>query len=189
MADDVITRANILFLRGVFLKNLATPEELFETRLTADEPVVETIKYVALPPKFTSIDTWPKSSNLRCWSCSLTHNNRPVFIPRTMTVDSAGNIEMDVHGHFCTFNCAAKYIDEHFLNDNVRDNKIRFLKILYNIFTGLTIRKINPAIDHTRMKQFVGDQGMGEREYRDKNAELFKLYANADYKMEHIQGE
>lgn len=197
--DDIefnYKRSNILFLKNVFLANLATPEEQFETRLLDEvtpaqtrhqHAVIETPKYVALPERFNGLDNWPKSSNLLCWYCRLSHNNRPVFIPLGVTPDTTGNIHMDTHGHFCSFSCAKRYIDINFGFDPTWDDKIRHLNILHKIFTGNKIKFIVPAIEYTKMKPYCGDTGFTEREYKEKNVESNKIYSESEYKLEHIK--
>ena len=38
-------------------------------------------KYDTIQPMFESIETWPKSNNIRCWTCDFTFTNIPVFVP------------------------------------------------------------------------------------------------------------
>lgn len=104
--------------------------------------ITTTSTYDSLP---LSLDTCPKITNLLCWSCTLDIET-PVSIPCS-DMDSTVGI-------FCSFNCAARYIDTH-PNSNKWESQA-LLKLLYKKNTGLSIDHIVPAPSKTELKQYGG---------------------------------
>lgn len=117
---------HILYLPDIAQEE-QTVEKLFEQKLmaavcpivqrtsggeatpSAAETETETEK---IPAAFAGAEDWPLSSNLRCWSCTLHFSSRPVSIPAAWA--GGGGRGSPVFGCFCSFECAACYINTHF---------------------------------------------------------------------------
>jgi hypothetical protein len=182
---------NILFLKGCFLNEFLGLEDRLEQKLI-DEQITqqEGSHYQTLPAKFTTIEKWPKNTNLKCWECDLTHTNIPVFIPKDVYIDSLSVQTFTVDGHFCSFNCAAKYLDEKYYNCTFWDDRTRFLLLLHKIFTGISTKKIAHSPDKTEMKAYTGNpDGLTEKEFREKMIHYNKYNSFSEYKKEHLDME
>ena len=105
---------------------------------------------------------------------------------RVIRKNDLGCIEMGVYGNFCWFNCAQKWINEKCKIDGTHDDKTRMLKILYEMFTGNKIQKIVESEDKTVMKQFCGEHGITQQEYRDNMNLLNSEYELTEYKLSHF---
>lgn len=168
---------NVLFLKGCFLDDCDTIEDLFDEKLmNAGIPEhiygLTNTEYNKIPHKFTSIDDWPKNTNLKCWQCDCSFQSIPIFIPKT--IETNGN--MDVLGNFCSWNCASLYINLHFNSDQKWENH-SMLKILYRVFTEKDIDEIIPAPPKTDMVQYGGKQSL--KEYREALLYLNDRYTTA----------
>ena len=194
MADEfTITRCNILFLKGVYLKDLSDDNCQIDVALSTkkyneyvDKHQVKKI-YVSNPCIFTNLLEWTKTTNCLCWHCSCSFENIPVFIPEEIRINNKGETEMPVIGNFCSFPCAQRYINEKYKNDGSHDDKTRCLKILYKIFTGKKIMKIIPAPDKTEMMQYSGVNGLTLEQFREKISSLSSDYNLTSFKMDHFK--
>ena len=153
---------NILFLKGCFLDDCKSVEDLFDQKLlTASQADVDfytkDIKYDKIPTVFENLDTWPKSTNIKCWVCDCVFYTRPIFIPSSIDRDN----KMDTEGNFCFWGCAALYINLHY-NTEERWEKHAMLRKLFTVFTGETIKEIVPAIPKTEMVQYGGKKTIKE---------------------------
>ena len=192
MSDEILLdsydQPNILFLRGCFLSDCNTIEDLFDERL-AEAFMPENklydfkdITYDKIPKKFTTVENWVKKTNLKCWSCDCKFHNFPIFIPTSIErSDNPDRIcgNMDVHGNFCSWNCAAQYINLHYTGYSKWEHH-EMLKLLYKIFTGVEIDEIIPSHCKTNMEQYGGKQT--QQEYRN---ELAKLNENHILSIKH----
>jgi hypothetical protein len=166
MELDSYDQPNILFLRGCFICDCSSIEDLFDEQLVkqslpeSDLLYANTIVYDSIPKQFTSVDLWIKKTNLKCWSCDCNFHNAPIFVPasieRSETIDQLTG-SMDTLGNFCSWNCAAQYINTHFAG-NKRWEKHELLKLLYKIFTGDIIDEIIQSPPKTNMEQYGGKE-------------------------------
>lgn len=169
---------NILFLKGCFLDNCSNIEDIFDQKLMiesqqcSDYYEIANITYDKLPTEFESLSKWPVTTNLKCWGCDCNFHNRPIFIPNSIE----HNNKMDTHGNFCSWGCAALYIDLHY-NLDEKWEKHAMLRKLYKIFTGNNIKDIIPAIPKTEMIQYGGKKTV--KEYRDALSQLNNAYITA----------
>lgn len=166
-------KSRIIFLRGVFLADCETINDKFRKHVMSDvgEKIETQQSYDIIPKVFTSLDSWPKSTNIKCWFCTLTFSTRPVFVP--------GRDIKQVNGNFCWFNCAAAWIN--LQPENVQWEMREQLKELYYIFTGKRVNVILPAHAKTEMKEYGG---MSTRAaYIKKNAELDILSTNTKFPL------
>lgn len=151
---------NILYLKGIFLKDVSTLEDLWRERLNQDteEQVtserVENVMLGVIPKKFTGLGNHPKNTRIRCWHCTLTFETIPVFIPFSTLVNISG-VEMSCYGNFCSFPCAQAYIRTYF-KDTLHE-KSNSLSLLFTIFSGEKYRHIPFAPEKTEMIQFGGN--------------------------------
>jgi hypothetical protein len=160
MEDLDYSSPNILFLQGCFLKDCRSIEDIFDDRLISqlDTTAITELKHSPLSSIFTSKEEWPTSTTLKCWSCSCNFTSSPIFIPSVLypSSDSTKTYpDMKVYGNFCTWQCAALYINTYFL-ENDRWERYNMLKVLYKIMTGLTACNIPQAPHKTIMIQYGG---------------------------------
>lgn len=136
----------VLFIKGVFIKDCIPIDDLFDEQILAramDVPV-DICTFTPLPTIFYNCDTWLTSTNLKCYYCDRNFDSMPIFVPKTIEPSKDG-YTMSTEGCFCTFNCAARYIDLHYskIHDNL--NKKNMLKLLYRVMRGKYIAEIPPA--------------------------------------------
>ncbi len=160
--DDVIYSPHILKLSGVSLKNCKTLDEFFEDKLLNDERIIdespndEISMLDMIPSNFTSLDEYPKYTNLKCWSCSLNFNTIPIFVP-TFIQTTSDNINIGIRGNMCSFNCASLWIDTMSINLEEKWNLHQNLCLLFFIMTGKFISYIKPAFCKTKLKAYGGE--------------------------------
>jgi len=155
---------NVLFLRRCFLKDCGTIEDMFDERLinqTISEDILYKniqVIYDEIPEVFTGVETWVKKTNLKCWFCDNCFNGSPIFIPDTVITTIENDIKkfnINTIGNFCSFNCAAAYIELYYLS-NKKTEKHNLLKLLYKIIYGVIIHEIIPSPQKTLMQQYGG---------------------------------
>ena len=173
---------NILFLRGCFIGDCNSIEDMFDEQLVNQSmPECELYQisdtlYDEIPKRFISKEKWINNTNLKCWSCDCNFHNVPVFVPASL--ERSDNVEqlcgsMDVMGNFCSWNCAAQYINLHFTGSE-KWEKHELLKLLHKIFTGSSIDEIVPSLPKTLMKQYGGKKT--SQEYRETLMTLNDTY-------------
>jgi hypothetical protein len=173
---------NILFLRGCFIGDCNSIEDMFDEQLVNQSmpeceiyQISDTV-YDEIPKRFTSKEKWINKTNIKCWSCDCNFHNVPVFVPTSLersdsVVQTYGS--MDVLGNFCSCNCAAQYINLHFTGSE-KWEKHELLKLLHKMFTGSTIDYIVPSPPKTLMKQYGGKKT--QQEYREILMKLNDTY-------------
>lgn len=180
---DSYDQPNILFLRGCFLEDCNSIEDLFDERLVSESMPenklydIKDISYDKIPTYFTLIDKWTKKTNLKCWLCDCNFHNMPIFIPTV--IENSDNLDsvcgrMDVLGNFCTWNCASAYINFNY-KGHTKWEKHEMLKLLYKIVTGKKIDEILPSPRKTIMKQYGGNKT--SQEYRNMLTKLNERYS------------
>ncbi|MEL0212472.1 MAG: hypothetical protein VW891_18155, partial [Novosphingobium sp.] len=184
--DAPIKRPNILHLGGITLNDFVPIEDVFDEKILE---VVEksdqgsgTLPFEKIPAVFTSVEEWPFSTNLRCWSCTFTFDGPPCFVP-TFVRTGSDSVEVGVEGNFCTFNCAARYIDDTYpprayavKHWSMRDN----LCLVYFYFKGLRVKHIKPAPRKTELIGFGGD--LDEEDFWARLRELDPLNGLRDHR-------
>lgn len=177
----------ILFLKGVYKADCKKLEDIFHDRLLHDAKT-ESKQYDKIPLVFYSLTTWPKTTNLNCWSCHRTFKTKPWFEPQSIGPISTGSVGVFMtgdeikkaankrefciaaKGNFCSANCTRRHIVTNAKDLADRNNKLAMLKFLYEIFTGRTATMIQNAIPHTEMVQYGGT--LTALEYQKKMDEL-----------------
>lgn len=163
--DTPASRPNILHLGGITLADFVPIEDVFDAKVlevaeSDEDRPLEALPFASVPTIFTSVKAWPFSTNLRCWNCVFTFDASPCFVPTFVRTGSDDNVEIGVEGNFCTFNCAARYIDDTYPPQahpakhwRMRDN----LCLVYNIFKNHRVRHILPAPRKTELVGFGGE--------------------------------
>ena len=144
MEDADVRELCMLHLKGVTFADFEPIEDEFDNRLkeevTFSEKPSNPIPFDEIPSVFTSLDLWPPSTNLKCWSCDCTFDGMPKFAPTYVReADTDSGYEIGVEGNFCTFNCAALHIDTMYPPQAYPDKHWKMrdqLCLVYRIFTG-----------------------------------------------------
>jgi hypothetical protein len=162
--DKPVRQPNILHLCGISLSDYVPIEDVFDEKLmeTVDKPLNkgDELPHNSIPPVFTSVDKWPLSTNLRCWSCSFTFDGPPRFVPtHYRPARTTGKFDIGVEGNFCCWNCAALYIDERYssqANAVIHWRMRSRLCLVYRLFTKTKVTHIKPALSKTELKEYGG---------------------------------
>lgn len=165
------SKAKVLFLRGIFLKDCESFSDKFKKHILSDvddkgDNLCQV--YDTIPKRFTGLDTWPTTTNLKCWFCTCNFSHRPVFVP--------GREFSTVNGIFCSFPCSMGWINQQPLNTQWEMKEQ--LKELYYIFNGKRVSVIVPSCDKTYMKEYGGD--LSRAKYIKKIKELEELSENSN---------
>lgn len=129
--DFHILDDEILFLPGVTLADYVPLEDRLEQFLKDELPPVQPadiVVYDRIPRQYTR-DSWPASTNLRCWNCDRHFCGRPLFVPSSISIGRGGHLVMDVDveqgGNFCHQNCAFTHICRNpAFSPTQRDNRL-----------------------------------------------------------------
>lgn len=184
--DQPIKRTNLLTLRGVYPKDFASDPIYDKVGPDVEKKIAEpVVVYTELPKKFTSVDTWPKFSNLKCWECDLLPTSYPRFIPMDPEMDKDGNDTCTPYGHFHKWNCAVRYVMREFPRDQQPD-VLELICIFESKFSGKRREKIMPSPPKTLMKAYCGKDGITPKQYEDKIMQLDNDYGLSSYLMNHF---
>jgi hypothetical protein len=173
----------ILFLQGVFKKDCRRMDHVFQDRLLLETNNQRDAKiYDKIPCTFTSLDNWPRSTNLQCWWCHRLFKSRPWFEPQSIEPIPDGEcgavldnvklhttkkaVSISARGVFCRSNCVQAYINLHSNDLSDHHNKSSMLKYIYEIFMGSSIPDIQPSPLPTEMSKYGG--WLSEGEYQQK---------------------
>jgi hypothetical protein len=161
MEDRQGQAPKILRLVGVSLRDASsTVEDQFEKRLldeAEDGGETETEDaYDRKPVRFTDVDAWPASTNLRCAACGFEFETTPRFVPGGVK-EVRGRVEFTVDQITCSFACAARFIEER--PQRTKEAPWRAREILcaaYHEFTGRHISHITPAPSRLELQEYGG---------------------------------
>lgn len=181
-----------LFLRGVFKKDCKRIEDFFHERLLHDS-AEEMKMFDKIPLVFCGLDTWPKSTNLLCWTCNRAVKGRPWFEPQSIDPLSRGQVGVFVagkdlkkmsgltseycinaKGNFCCANCVSRYIRTNSRDLAERLNKLEMLRFVHEIFTGRSVPDIHPSPPVSEMIQYGGT--LTPQEYQKRIEDLAAQY-------------
>jgi hypothetical protein len=165
------TPPSILRLTGITMKDYVPVEDFADSSLLdpstdgpdygPGEPAPESIHPPdKIPRTFTGLEDWPLHTNLRCWVCDFTFDDRPKFVSPYVREAENGGIEFGVLGNMCTFNCAELWIEEHLgarASNEERWRAQENLCLVYFLFTGRRTAHIKPAPKKTEMRKYGGD--------------------------------
>lgn len=148
---------NILFLKGIHIDDIVEIEDLYQKELLNNvrtNNLELNIIYDKIPSQFISLDKWKKSTNLRCWHCTLKFKNTPWFIIENIHQSSTGLI-YDILGNFCSVGCLQGHINIYY---NKRENFDIYnsVKKLYKLFYNTNINEIIPSPNKFNLKIYGG---------------------------------
>lgn len=126
--------------------------------------------YKSLPTRFTNLQNWPTSCNLKCWICDRMFNTRPLFAP----IDPHPDGSYGVDGVFGDWPCVARYIEDHHGDNKYVYNAL--LLDLYYKFTGVRIEKIPLGYRKTIMKQYCGESGVSLTQFDEMTKALMRTH-------------
>lgn len=130
------------------------------------EAIDRAINYQRLPRHFTGVDSWPKSSNLKCWHCDIVIGDiAPKFIPIDPT-KCGSEIKCDAYGAFNSWACAVAYVDLHFSGSKRSDSR-NLIATFARAIDGIN-GVIHPAPARTIMSAYCGETGITPEEYAAK---------------------
>ncbi len=157
LVPDIPQRKIVIF-KGL---KLADVRESMARGPDIAEIATQMIKYDKIPTKFSGLDTWPRSSNLRCWHCDLViGESTPLFVPVTFNMHG-DNFECNTEGVFNKWGCVISYINRQYSGRKWEQTK-NLVKNVASIFTGREIQIIQPAPPRTIMEPYGGDQTQEE---------------------------
>jgi hypothetical protein len=177
-----------IFIKGVFKRDLIT-EEMMEKKMIANitdykDDEKKMVLYSKLPNIFESIDKWPAETNLLCWTCSMSFNSIPVFIPKVIepSISKDYKYSIGTYGVFCCFSDALAFIQRSNWNFIDKINAVKKLKFLYKVFYGKEWQEeniVSPSIletipyggdiDLVRFRDMIEMSKTSEEKYLKKN--------------------
>lgn len=179
MMDSAVKRVNLLIFRGVFIKDLDV------NPFTPSGPQITEPVYTEIPKRFTSVADWPKSSNLKCWTCDQLPHSYPRFVPLNPEKGPENKDICDTHGNFCEWNCVVEYVRKEFPIDQQWDI-LESICVFESKFSGQRKEKIVPSPPKTRMAMYCGKGGLTPKEWREELNRLNNEYNTSQYKLEHM---
>ena len=178
-------RTNLLIIKNLH------PDDFLSKRIIEKKETPQQIAevYTEVPKRFTSVETWPQFSNLKCWVCSRLPDSYPKFIPIYPERSERNNTDScDPYGNFDTWNCAVRYIERE-LPESQRPDLMRLTCLFESKFTGRRREKIMPAPTPALMKDYCGNNGISQLEYQQMIDRLNQDYDLSSYKMDHFRRE
>lgn len=152
---------NILFLKGIHLQDLIPVEDIYQKELlnNLEHPTTE-IFYDKIAKQFTTLGEWRKSTNIRCWYCSLKFKTIPWFIIEN-TNYSAEGITYDINGNFCSCGCLLGYVNRNY-NKRADFDIFQSVYKLYKIIEKKEIKEIIESPSKYILKIYGGDANIDE---------------------------
>ncbi len=154
---------NILFLKGVSLSSFVSIEDKFNQDILSmdkkDKPKSDTV-WDHIPRHFTTLDKWVKSTNIRCWNCSMRFKSQPWFI--ILYCNNTHNEKVyDIRGNFCSCGCLLGFVNLYY---NKRDHFDVYQNVykLYEIMYGKRIDDIKVPKDKLNLKMYGGSMTIEE---------------------------
>jgi hypothetical protein len=186
LSNKNINDNSVLFLAGVYKSDFQKFDDMIQDKILSENPISQNIiSYDKIPTLFTTLNNWPKSTNILCWRCNRSFKKRPWFEPQSIepiSDNTTGNVgkmlnEIDLKksinikgvcittlGVFCSCNCVQAYINIYSRDIIDKINKTEMLRFVYEIFTGKKIPDIQPSPSPMIMIHFGGDKT--EQEYQ-----------------------
>jgi hypothetical protein len=155
----------IFTFAGISLAEVATwSQEKKASRVYFDmEAIDRAINYQRLPRRFCA-DSWPTSSNLKCWHCDIVIGDiAPKFIPVDPSKGGSG-LQCDAYGAFGSWACAIAYVDLYFSGSKRSDSR-NLIATFAREIDGID-GVIHPAPPRTIMSAYCGETGITPEEYR-----------------------
>jgi hypothetical protein len=180
-----------LFIKGVFKKDCKRMEDKWEEEILLNTVVQKSKVYDKLPIIFTSLENWPKKTNLECCFCRRLYKTIPWFEPQYIEPVSVGDVGNTISNtdmksqvnkkkfhiltkyNFCTPNCCQAHINLHVKDLASKKNKTKMLLFIYEIFTQDNIKEILPSDDPSCLIKCGGKVSDAEYDIKIKNLGLF----------------
>ena len=151
---------HVLILRGVKLDSISLRTEKPQPTTVNSS---DDINYDKIPREYTR-NTWPRGTNLRCWSCGRRFNSQPFFV--------ATKALKDVEGNFCHPACAMTFIDAEVTKINRWDAVQQLYELVYQL-TGRKVQRIMPAPKRFMRAEYGGPLSDADFEEQLSSALLF----------------
>jgi hypothetical protein len=132
-------------------------EKLLGEKLYCTNVVIEPRKIYNKIHTVYEKHSWPLKNNIWCWNCAMDFSTMPIFIP-TFIEDKTDR--MGVLGNFCSFPCAARFVE--MCPEEKRSDYNRMLKYLHYIMTGRKVKHIIPMISKFELDKFGGNKSSEE---------------------------
>lgn len=177
----------ILYLKGVSLNDIISIEDIFNQEIIEADNVDEEPEdlkkggfdcdgmWDKIPSTFTSLDNWPKQTNIRCWYCTLKFKSVPWFIIKSITQNAGGKV-MNVTGNFCSCGCLMGFVKK---NYSKREHFDIYHNVysLYTIMTGKKKLTILESPDIYNLKFYGGS--MSIEKYKEELEKVNLLNMNS----------
>ena len=155
---------NILFLKGISKDDILEIEDIYQKELLNNIKDVNKndieIIYDKIPKTFKNLQQWKRSTNIKCWFCSLKFRNPPWFIIENTNCTDNGLI-YDIKGNFCSVGCLQGYVEIYY--DIRKDFDIyQSVKNLYEIFYNKKITDVKPSPNKYNLKIYGGHLDINE---------------------------
>jgi len=185
-----------------FIPEVPSPTTTYDNIFAPDSmenQMPANVNYEEIPTYYSGKDSWIKSTNILCISCSNKIQGMPMFIPlswhsRVVTkkidpenefnaseLDPLNNYQsneihveqkvMKVHYLTCNERCAKRYINR------VKDSKItdkwqclHLLKELVQNLKGIRVNEIEEGLDKGIQMQYCGPNGVSVQKFREMNS-------------------
>ena len=158
------TQSCILQLTGVSVDKCSDMDKMANEKFMESGKfpyTADTRKYDKIPNVFTSLESWPETTNIKCWACKYSFSKMPVFIPTYLSEPDA-DMKIGVRGNFCGFNCAARYILTNFKTNSEIWKAQDRLKYLHLLLTGTYLSDIQPSPEYTEQEEYGGNMTQGQ---------------------------
>lgn len=160
--QSVYQITNLLILRGVSSNDLFSKVEttLSDVELAKSE----------IPKRFEGVASWPKSSELLCWTCSRKLLSYPRFMPTSPEWNN-GHLSCIPKGNFDTWPCVVSYMEITVPREQ-QWSAMRLICLAEAEFTGVERQRIPPAIDKTLLIAYRGSPGMSATKFNQEMESL-----------------
>ena len=153
----------ILFIRNVFKHNCIEVNEAFEMKIM-ENSIHSSVNLFELnsdyqknPKLFEGLDSWPKTTNLRCWYCFNHFTSIPKFIPTVIEPSHSSKYSIGVEGNCCNWACCMSYIRENISDVTKFIEKKNNIYFLYQLWNGVYPKYIPFAPSKYLQKPFGGE--------------------------------
>jgi len=170
---------NILFLKSITMNDIIAIEDIYQKELLNNLSNTSTITtdnntiYEKIPKHFTDFDSWTKTTNIRCWFCSLKFKNTPWFIILNTNFTSEG-IKYDITGNFCSVGCLQGYVNIHYNSRNNFDI-YESIKIIYKLFYNKKIKEIKASPNKYNLNIYGGNLDVHEYQLEIQNINKYNI--------------
>lgn len=178
----MVGKSDLLIIKGVFPDEFHKKNPVYLDK-TQSAPLRE---YVAIPKVFRCAAEWKKiSTSLHCWECGLSISSYPKFVPENPRFENDIDI-CDVNGAFCEWGCVIRYIQTYIPREQQSDY-LQSVSIFESKFSGKYREYIAPNASRLELKKYIGESGLTEAEFREKNIQLANDYQLNTFKIDHLR--